>query len=122
MIYEIRYTIPGLEIGYFKFPAGNEILEVVPNCWITEDQGKFALVIESNQIGHDVIWFPNKPVPDDDSLKWISDVSEWIDETTMSAEDGYFLCNAAKEAGWEEGNVLLWIYQKAGELLKKRKV
>lgn len=127
----LRYTLSEMTVGNFSFPTGDEIGEVAPGCWLIEEDGNYAIIVVSGETGHEVLWFPDTPTPDPDpeciledqiekSFDWLEKVLEWAEEATMSAEDGYFLCHAAKMSGWREGNVLLWFYHKAGELLERK--
>lgn len=124
VIENLRYTISEKRIENFSFPTGNEVGEVAPGCWLIEENNNYAIIAVNGKIGHEILWFEDKPTPDPDcvseSFEWLDKIMEWAEETTMSAEDGYFLCSAAKKNGWKEGNVLLWFYQKSGQILERK--
>lgn len=119
----LSYTISEAAIENFRFPTGNEVEEIAPGCWLIEENNHYAIVAVSEKIGREIVWFHEKPTPEPEnqvSDEWLDGVLTWAEEVYMSAEDGHFLCKAAKSSGWEEGNVLLWIYQKAGEVLERK--
>lgn len=123
---------------YLCFPNGKEYCELIPDCWLFENEGKFGLMCQPGHgLDHAIIMFPDKPWQDPDreceheddeiaklSDKWIDTVCDWADTVRMRPEDGHMLVEACKAAGWhgrpnEEAHPILlhWLYDLAGRKL-----
>lgn len=118
---------------YLCHPRATEFCELVPDLWLFEEDGKWGLMAQPGH-GKDyvVLWFPEKPWVDPDpdcehdgddiadaSTRWTDMVCEWEEGVTMPPQDGHFLVQSCKEAGWgAEGQshplLLQWLFNHAG--------
>ncbi len=132
MSIEDRRYVP-TEMCELCFPNGKEIGEIAPNCWLIENEGKYAIITAPGHRGHEVLHFPDKPTPDPDpdnvhedgpileaACAWVDKVLDWAETVKLRAETGHFLCSAAEEAGWDHGDVLMWFYNRAGKALEEK--
>ena len=120
-------------VCHLCYPEAKEIGEIVPNLWLMENQGKYAIMGSPGHKRHELFFFPDKPSPDPDpdnlleetdplfeiSLKWTDVVSDWSETIRLYPEDGYLLYSGAEKAGWKDGMLLFWLYNRAGEMVKK---
>ena len=123
---------------YLCFPNGKEYCELVPDCWLFENEGHYGLMCQPGHgLDHAILIFPDKPWPDPDreceheddeiaalSDKWIDTVCAWDETVKMPPQDGHMLVESCKKAGWtgtpnEEAHPLLlhWLYDLAGKKL-----
>ena len=112
------------------YPNAKEIGEIMPNYWLMENEGKYAIISYNGHRDDEALFFPEKPTPDPDpacvtddgpifeaSNKWVDTVSDWSETLLLRPEEGYYLCKAAKKAGWESNLFAFWLYDRAGKML-----
>ena len=125
---------------YLCYPNAKEICELIPGCYLYENEGKWGLMCQpGHRDDHAILAFPDKPWPDPDreceheddeiaaaSDRWIDTVCDWYEKVLMSPQDGHFLVESCKQAGWDgvpnqEAHpiVLHWLYDLAGKKLEE---
>ncbi len=130
---EDRVYVPNEMVCEMCYPNAKEIGEVAPDLYLMENDGTYAIMSAPGHKNYEIFFFPDKPTPDPDpenlhedgpileaSVAWVDKVLDWADTIKLRPEDGYFVCSAAEEAGWDHGNVLMWLYNRAGQLLEKK--
>ncbi len=127
-------------VCYMCYPKARELGEVIPDCWLFENDGKWGLMCQPGHKDYELLMFPEKPWADpdpecehdDDEIaalndKWINVVCDWEDKVVMRPTDGHFLVKSCEEAGWwkkdESGEyhghklLLQWLFDHCGRKL-----
>lgn len=124
---------------YLCYPKAQEICELIPGCYLFENEGRWGLMCQpGHRDDHAILFFPEKPWVDpdpecdhvDDAIaeandRWIDTVSDWSETVLMSPGDGYFLTSSCIEAGWkssEHGFMLFWLFDFAGKKLEEHDI
>ena len=108
------------------FPKAVEIGELVKDHFLMENEGQYSIIVAQGHKGHELLFFPDKPTPDpdpdckSDDCSWLDKVLEWQETAKLDVVDGYYLVKACKESGYEYGDVLIWLYEKAGEMINEK--
>ena len=102
-------------VCYMCYPKARELGEVIPDCWLFENDGQWGLMCQPGHKGYELLMFPEKPWADpdpeceheDDEIaalndRWIDVVSTWEEKVLMSPTDGHFLIKSCEEAGWHK--------------------
>lgn len=112
------------------YPNAIELGEVVPGLFLMKMNEQYHLLGGQGHIDHIEATFAIRPRPeppedeDDDDAAW----NKWYGEALLTEEilpkvswrDGYLFVLQCMEGGYkpnEDGNLLLWLYNKAGQLL-----
>lgn len=92
------------------FPTAHQIVMMGDSICLFENEGRFGLMAPQGHKRHELLYFPQKPIPDpdpesdNDDMAWVEACDELGKLLVMDAQDGFLLIQAAHKVGWRQKN------------------